>query len=738
MIPGLEANPAMLLGVHQLFVGDGEMDGYPGLASLAGSPDLDLATDLPALSGSGFIFDNYTHDTSGTTRTVSFDVTIDRTVAAPIAIIDGDVQIMGAEVNVGVTMPTTTITMEFDEADVAGTFAFVDLPSLDFSVSLSGVQNIPIQFGFASATASGQFNLDLTAGLQLTDPDGLDRITISEFSTLAIDDLVQLDFPTTTPNDIDIDLALSADVFGTAFGGQLTITDENFFSGDAPVTTFTASGANPIDLLSNISADTAITSLAQLVSSYGAAMLAGDVDLPFLSDGVFIPGDLGTADLSDFDRVFDAIGPLVDYVTPRSSGQIVCGTEVGPDPDEMGAVEGIPTGILLDLDPNQAVYCRAYTSADGSAQWKVNGANVDGASTTTVGSDPTTNITLAASDTGQFDVALTFTPNDGSDALEILPRPETIQELLTELAAAELIPLVSGSPDFGYDSDAEAFTFPFEFDVAGPIERDATINAGNSLVAQTGITGLSAGSSASANYSLSGITAGVTLGLIVTDDETDIQSANDDINPPGPLDRFFLSGVDSLIQVDDVAVGGNIDMVGRLGFLEVTAGVTGALTSPGTDPALKIGLTPSPVTVGTHVVPDSILIRDLLSADLVDRVTADVNLQFDGAAEVAASAAGLDASGGFPITWNLNDASPTIGAFTGNFENSLLPFGGSVELVHAGPASPTDASLFTGTAAVNLLAEPGLVGSQLVDGDNFCNITAVLSATQLDLHESCR
>ena len=731
VIPGLEANPAMLLGVHELFVGG---SGFAGLASLATSTD--LATDLPALSGSGFTLSNYEHATSGTTHTVSFDVQIDKVAAAPIAIIDGDVQILGTDVDIDVTMPNTTITLEFEAASateiVPGSFAFVELPSLDFSVSLSGSPTIPIQFGFASATASGDFGLNLSAGLQLTDPDGLDRITISEFSTLAIEDLIQLDFPTNTPDDIDIDLALDADVFGTGFGGQLTITDENFFSDPAPVTTFTASGANPIDLLSNISADTAITSLAQLVSSYGAAMLAGDVELPFLSDGVFIPGDLGSADLSDFDRVFDAIQPLMDYVTPRSSGQIVCGTEVGPDPDGAGGVEGIPTGMLIELEPNQPVFCRAFTSIDGSAQWKVNGASVGAPSTTTIGADPTANIELAASATGDFAVAVDFTPGDGSGLVELLPRPDTIQDLLTELAANDLIPLVGGDPDFDYDPAAEAFTFPFDFGVAGPIEREASINAGNSLVAATGITGLSADAAATARYSLSNIAAGVTLGLIVTDDISSINPGDDATNPEGPLDRFFLSGVDSLIEVGDVQVAGDFAMNGRLGFLEVDANVTGSLSSPGAAPALSVGLTGTTVESNGATISDAILVRDVLGPSLVDLVDADVNLQFDGAAAISAEAAGLGAGGGFDIEWNLDDSAPSITNFDAGFTNTLLPFGGDLALVHDGAASPTDPTLFTGTTATNLLAEPGLVGSQLVDtAGNFCNITAVLSATQL-------
>ena len=732
VIPGLEANPAMLLGFHEIFTGNDS--GFPGLMSLAGTPDLDAALNSfnTFTASSGFTFDDYAHQTSGTRHTVTFDLAVDRTYSAPVTIVDDDVQILGAPVDVSVTMPATTLTLEFDESDVAGTFAFVDLPTFALTASLATDQEIPIQFGFADATATGTLDVDFTVAFQLTDPDGLDRLTMDEFSTLAIDDLVQLAFPGNGVDDIDIDLALAADVFGTEFGGALRITDENLFTDPSAAIDFNATGANPIDLLTNISADTAITSLAQLVSSYGAAMLAGDVKLPFLADGVFIPGDLGAADLSDFDRVFEVIQPLIDYVTPRSSGQIVCGTEVGPDPDGPGGVDGIPTGSLIALEADQSVFCRAYTSVDGSARWTVNGVDVGGASTTTIGADPSANIEVSADGDGDFAVEIEFTPDDGSGAITILPRPETIQELLTELAAAGLIPTVGGAPDFGYDGAAEAFTFPFDFAVAGPIARDATINAGNTLVADTGITGLSAGTTASANYSLSDISAGVTLGLIVTDDVTAINPADNAVNPPGPLDRFFLTDVDSLIEVGDVAVGGNLDMVGRLGFLEVAASVDGGLTSPGTDPALSLGLDPGDITTAGATIPDAILVRDVLSAGLIDVVTADVNLQFDGSASVSANAAGLGASGGFRISWNLDAPSPTIYGVDADFENTLLPFGGDLALVHAGPPA-ADPTLFTGTAAVNLLAEPGLVGSQLVDGaGNVCNITAVLSATQLN------
>ena len=243
VIPGLEANPAMLLGFHEIFTGNDS--GFPGLMSLAGTLDLEAALTAFNGFGSGFTFSNYQHTTAAGTDTVTFDLAVDRTYSAPVTIVEGDVQILGAPVEVGVEMPATTFTMEFEPSDVAGTFAFVDLPTFALTASLDTNQEIPIEFGFADATATGDLGIDFTVAFGLTDPDGLDRITMDEFATVAIDDLVQLDFPDNGTDDIDLDLALNADVFGTEFGGQLTINDENFFSDPPADFDFSATGANP-------------------------------------------------------------------------------------------------------------------------------------------------------------------------------------------------------------------------------------------------------------------------------------------------------------------------------------------------------------------------------------------------------------------------------------------------------------------------------------------------------------
>lgn len=141
VIPGLEANPAMVLGVHEIFA---------DLTSLATSTD--LATDIAALGGSDFTFSGYDDSSSGGTHTVTFDVAVDRAYSAPVTIMEDGVQILGAPVDVAVTMPATTVTLTFDESDIPGTFAFIDLPTFALTASLASNQTIPIQFGFADAT----------------------------------------------------------------------------------------------------------------------------------------------------------------------------------------------------------------------------------------------------------------------------------------------------------------------------------------------------------------------------------------------------------------------------------------------------------------------------------------------------------------------------------------------------------------------------------------------------------
>jgi len=736
-IDGFGTNPALVLGLHEAF-GD--------LTTLDGEADLETALEaLGGAPGSGFTYDFISDNLVGDVRTVTFTLAASRSVDIPLMAMSDDVQIVGDDVQATVTLAPTTVTIELDESNPAdpAAFAFTNLPTFSLSasldVTLAGPTAIPVQFGFAEATAAGTLHLGFTADVSLIDPDGLDRLTGAELTTLAVEDFISLDFPDNGTDDLNLDIDLVADVFGTQFGGKLIINDENLFSGATPTVDLQPVGANPIDLLTNVGGDTAITSLAQLVSGYGLAMIAGDVDLPFLGDGVFIPEDLGIGDAADFDQVFDVIRPLMDYVTPRSSGQIVCGVTEGPDPDGAGGDDGLPAGGARNLEAGQAVFCRTYTSQNGDAAWSVNGAAVPFAdSALTIGLDPTRNIELAAGPAGEFAVELEFTPDDGFGARTIKERPDTIQELLTELADAGLIEAPGGIPAFGYDSDLEAFTFDIGM-TAPPITRDATVNVGNSLVADTGLTGLSGTVGAAAEVMIDNASAGITLGLIVTDDAADINPADNALpnSEPGPGDRFFVAASSPILEVGTVDMTGSIAMEGRLGFLEVGATANGTLSSPGAGPAVAVSLnTGTGVTIGTgpgaYTDPNAILIRDLLRSDPVSAVSVDIDLVFAGSVAVTSDAPGLMAGGGFDVTWDLNNAKPTIDNISTEFEQTLLPFTSSLELVQDVVANHDDPTLLT-TSSTNLLTEPGLVGSQLVDTTgNVCNITAVLSSTELN------
>ena len=221
VIPGLEANAAMLLGVHEAFAGI-PSEGIDGLASLAGSTDLEASINALDNADTGFDFEYLADVESGGVHTITFSLAATRTASVPLTVMEDNVQILGSNVDIDVTLPATVITIEYDDtAAVPGDgFALVDLPTFSMTASLNSTPSVPIQFGFAEATAAGDFDVNFEVDLTLIDPDGLDRITGTELMSLAIDDIIQLQFPDNGIDDLDIDLTLTADVFGTSFGGH--------------------------------------------------------------------------------------------------------------------------------------------------------------------------------------------------------------------------------------------------------------------------------------------------------------------------------------------------------------------------------------------------------------------------------------------------------------------------------------------------------------------------------------
>ena len=237
-----------------------------------------------------------------------------------------------------------------------------------------------------------------------------------------------------------------------------------------------------------------------------------------------------------------------------------------------------------------------------------------------------------------------------------MARPDTVQELISELEDAGLIP--ADSTD--YDAGLEWFEFPIGTSVAGPIEREVTIDAGSSLVADTGLTGLSAGAGAQASLEISGIDAGITLGLITTEDEADINPDDngENENTPGPGDRFYVRTDGPVLEVDDVELDGNLNMIGRLGFLEVSAAAVASLTSPGAGPALSVSLPPATgVTVGSTTDANATLVRDLFRDVSPDAIDAEIDLLFSGDIDVTSTVPGGSLTGSVGVEWDLANAA---------------------------------------------------------------------------------
>ncbi len=628
LVPGLATNPAQLFDLHSPF------------AKLATLPDnADLETAIDGLDGGGFTFSDVTADDGDPKDALSFKLAIDRHVPVELGVVDGDVQLLGGEVTLHVTMPATTISAEFDSSVGGGDeFALTNLPELDITVSMDEALNESLQFGFAQADATGTFHVASTISLQLTDPDGSGRLTLGELTTADIADVMAVSFDHDAgSNELAATIDLTADVAGIDFTGTVSITDAALFEGAEPVFDVSLAGENPIAVLTNLGPDSALAGLNQIISTFGAGMIAGDRPLPFLDGGLFIPAGLEN---SDFDKVFDAVKPLYDYVQSRSV-QLNCGAfpegTLEPSPSD-----NVPLLPATDLVNGQYVACRAFAGdeprAGTTVTWNPIGASRLTAvndSFTSVAVEPTTSVIFQMTQDGDFATTLTFAPDDTGVPMTVQQRPQTIQQLIAELTTQAGLSGVTWNPDL------EALEFDLSFQSA-EFARSAGVDAGTSLAADTHLTGLS--SKGSIGFDVGPINADLSVGMILTEDAADIGPAPESPGTSTESRRFFVRPPDSgnVLSVDNVALTGSAGFEGRLGFLEVNG--SAALTASKPDsgaPALAVQLTnPKGVTVGSHPTDaNAMLIAELLAKPL-SYIDVATNLQVNGDVDLTAEALG--------------------------------------------------------------------------------------------------
>jgi Ca2+-binding RTX toxin-like protein len=728
LVPGLATNPAQLFDLHNVF------------AKLATLPDnADLETAIDGLDGGGFTFSDV-HADDGSKATLTFDLAIDRDVPVELGIVDGDVQLLGGSVGVHVHMEPTTISAEFDPAVGGGDeFALTSLPRFDIDVTTDEALNESLRFGFAQADATGTFDVNSRISLQLTDPDASGRLTLAELTTSDIADVIAVSFDheAAPGNELSASITLTADVAGTDFTGTVTIADEKLFEGTEPAVDISLDGPNPIELLTNLGPDSALAGLNQILSAFGTGMIAGDRPLPFLDGGLFIPAGLG----DDFDQVFDAVKPLHDYVQARSV-QLNCGAfpEGALAPTTSDNVPLLPA---TDLVKDQYVACRGFSGeaprAGTNVTWNPTGATrvtsvAD--SFTSVAVEPTTSVIFQTTAPGDFTTTLTFTPDDTGVPLTVKQRAQTIQQLLDELEAAGALPANAVT----WDPNLEALVLDLSFQSA-QLSREAGVDAGNGLAADTHLTGLS--STAKAGFDVGPISADLSVGVILTDDAAKI---GPDPSSPGTSTesrRFFVKVPTSgnVLSVDDVALNGSAGFKGRLGFLEVNGSAALSTAKPDANaPALAVQLdNPTGVQIdGVGSDPDAMLIAELLAKPL-SYLDVATNLQVHGDVDLTADALAASAGAGFDFDWPL-DGAPTVSNVTTQLD-SLLDFDASETLTVAdsstaatgdavAPGKPIEVTVTTN--ATDLTTKPGLVGAVLTrSGQPDCQITAVPSNSTL-------
>ena len=737
LVPGLATNPAQLFGLHTIF---------GPLSELTQAADLETAINaLDDDPDAGFTLSEVTAS-DGSTDALSFKLAIDRTVPVELGIIDGDVQLLGGSVGVHVTMPPTPFRFEHnpgvgggDEFALTAAPGMTSLPELEITMAMDEVLDESLQFGFAQADATGTFHVASKVSLQLTDPDGSGRLTLGELNTADIADVMAVSFSEDTGSDeLAATITLTADVAGIDFTGTVSITDAALFEGVEPDVNISLAGTNPIEMLTNLGPDSALAGLNQILSAFGAGMIAGDRPLPFLDGGLFVPSGMG----DDFDQVFDAVKPLYDYVQSRSV-QLNCGAfPIGTlAPTESDNVPLLPAS---DLEAGQYVACRAFAGeaprAGTNVTWNPTGAtrlSTVANSFTSVAVEPTTSaIFQMTAPGGDFATTLTFTPDDTGAETTVQQRPQTIQQLIAELTTEAGLSGVTWNPDL------EALEFDLSFQSAA-LARSATVDAGNGLAADTHLTGLS--STGNVGFNVGPIVADLSVGMILTDDAAQITPAPSSPGASTESRRFFVKvpASGNVLSVDNVALSGSAALEARLGFLEVngTAGLTASKPDAGA-PALAVQLTDPPgVKVGSHPnVPDAMLIAELLATPL-SYLEVDTNLQVHGDVSLTAEALVASAGAGFEFDWPLGGA-PSVDAssLTPQF-TSLLDFDAQRDaarrhLVDGGhgdavaPGKPIEVSVTTN--ATDLTTKPGLVGALLTrDGQPDCQITAVTTDSML-------
>lgn len=553
--------------------------------------------------------------TAGTGRDITITLTSDPATAyrdVPLTLPTDAVDVTGGVLRLGVDLQTTlALHFEPGATDPLLGLYLTSPPTLDLDVVASTPTPVSVSanlgftrvtIGAEVTTATAGYSLALVSPHPTGSPDA-GRITAYDWTNTALEDLVEV----TRSGSVDAELTLDSDLLtATSPDATLAVTDSDLSDGFSP-----AFGASPgvdslrtalasSDLLdfTNVSPSQVLTGVGQIAAAIQALQTSADVPLPFLKGGV--------------GRSLDMVAGLVAALQQQT---VVCGTtETSP-----------PTGALVGLAVGDSVFCQATTTdtvTPGSVSWTA----VPG--TGTVHANGTANGTVAAVPSALVEVKVvtagvpplvTVAYRDADNVIKGASQPApTAQSLLTLLI--DQAGFDSAGTSVAYDPASTALTFTLKRTVAGGAAEPVALDFADRFKDASGLIGLAPGSGASATVQATGAVVELTLGVLLApqSDVPEAQPAEDADTESTFLDRFFVQAGPGgrVLSVDDLVVAANLDLKGRLGFLDVTAGGTLSVTkTANADHVLSLSLAGTgPLTAGGTTITNAVQLTKLLNA----------------------------------------------------------------------------------------------------------------------------
>ena len=314
----------------------------------------------------------------------------------PLTFSEGDVNLDGSDISLTFSL-TAPFAFGYDggASNPSEKVFLTNVPTIAVTASA----NVPTitafesLLGFTSVSVGGSLALNVAINSVFHDPDSNSRLTMDEWASTALGDLVTVAFADATGNDIDGNLTLDASIIPGAPDASVVWHDASLADGPGtPTVTL-----NALDDFTNINASDIFGGLASATTALLSAQQNGDLQLPFLKES-----------LSD---LFHFADPLVSFIHELGDAAIVCGPN--------NTVP--PSGPIFGLASGDTVYCRAYTiNPVDLVDWKVGGTS-SSTDVDTVGPNPSAAATLVLGTGGLDSVTLDFRFQGEADTTRLVP-----------------------------------------------------------------------------------------------------------------------------------------------------------------------------------------------------------------------------------------------------------------------------------------------------------------------------